>query len=413
MNSQARDELEKRSKTIARVAQGSLCSGCGACAAVAPDKIKMVLQDPGFLRPQLSDGLSDEEDETIARICPGMGQSVEANGRADDVIWGPYLHMHTGHAIDPQLRFAGSSGGALSAVILHLLDSGQIDHVLQTGPSETLPTANKTFLSDTREEILSAAGSRYAPSAPLAELDLHLATGKKFALVGKPCDIAALRALAKFDPRIDAQIPFMLSFFCAGVPSLTGSGKVLDALGARVEEVRAFRYRGNGWPGKATAILHDGETHSMSYHESWGGILSSHVQHRCKICADGSGTAADLVCADAWTCDADGYPLFEEQDGISLIVTRTKVGESVLQGAVDAGVLAIDHFNNDQLATMQPGQTNRRRALLARLAGLWILRKPIPHYRGLHLLKMARQNTFARNSRNFLGMLRRGFTGRI
>jgi coenzyme F420 hydrogenase subunit beta len=37
----------------------------------------------------------------------------------------------------------------------------------------------------------------------------------------------------------------------------------------------------------------------MSYADSWGGILSRHVQFRCKICPDGTGGFADVVCADA------------------------------------------------------------------------------------------------------------------
>ena len=48
------------------------------------------------------------------------------------------------------------------------------------------------------------------------------------------------------------------------------------------------------------ATLRDGSERSTSYHESWGNILSKHVQHRCKVWADGTGVAADLVCADAW-----------------------------------------------------------------------------------------------------------------
>ena len=60
------------------------------------------------------------------------------------------------------------------------------------------------------------------------------------------------------------------------------------------------------------ATLREFTERTMSYHNSWGKILSRHVQHRCKICADGTGNPADLVCADAWHADDEGYPLFEE-----------------------------------------------------------------------------------------------------
>lgn len=51
----------------------------------------------------------------------------------------------------------------------------------------------------------------------------------------------------------------------------------------------------------------------MSYNESWGNILGKYLQKRCKICPDGIGEFADIVCADAWHGDKSGYPNFEEK----------------------------------------------------------------------------------------------------
>jgi coenzyme F420 hydrogenase subunit beta len=225
--------------------------------------------------------------------------------------------------------------------------------------------------------------------------------------------VAALRALAKEDPRVNARIPVMLSFFCAGVPSQTGAEMILKKLGTDLASTATFRYRGNGWPGLATALLKDGSERSMSYFDSWGGILSNHVQLRCKVCADGTGKAADLVFADAWHCDEKGYPLFEERDGISLIVARTAKGAALMSEAGNAGKLAAKPFDPADLAAIQPGQSGRRRALLARLAGLRLLGRPVPRYRGLHITAPARQNTVKSNLKNFLGIIRRGLTGRL
>lgn len=398
---------------LARVDRGNLCSGCGGCALVAPGKVHMDQRSPGYLRPVQTGALSPAEDERIARICPGLGQTVDAAGRVDDVLWGPYVAMHTGYATDPALRHRASSGGGLSAVLVHLMASGQVDGVIQTGADRHVAIANVAVLSETAEAVMAAAGSRYAPSSPLAGLEPYLAGHRRFAFVGKPCDVAALRALALEDGRVDARIPVMLSFFCAGIPSQTGAAAVLAALGTDLADTAAFRYRGNGWPGQATATLQDGSTRSMSYHDSWGKILSHHVQHRCKVCADGSGAAADLVCADAWVSDAEGYPLFEEHDGVSLIVARNEKGAGLLAEAVAQGYLVTEGFDVAGLVAIQPGQVGRRRALLARLAGIWLLGRPVPRYRGLHLRAAAAQNPVRRNLKNFLGMVRRGMTGRF
>ena len=393
--------------SLERVAKGRLCSGCGGCALIAPGRIVMGYDSQGFLRPRQTGSVSANEDARIARICPGLGQRVEAGERRDDVLWGPWLEMRRGHATDERLRHAASSGGALSALLVHLLDTGSVDGVIQTAADPTLPIGNVTILSEDAAAITAAAGSRYAPSAPLAHLEPYLASDRRFAFVGKPCDVAALRALAREDPRVDPRFPVMLSFFCAGVPALTGAREVLDRLGVSEAETQTFRYRGHGWPGRATAQTRDGRTASMSYHDSWGGVLSRHVQHRCKICADGTGKAADLVCADAWECDARGYPLFEEAPGVSLVVVRTERGAAILAEAQSAGKLMTEPFDPATLAVMQPGQSGRRRALLARLTALRFIGRPVPRYKGLHLWRAARLGGLRGNLRGFLGMLKR------
>ncbi len=405
-----------RSPALARVARGDLCAGCGACAGLAPGRIAMEVAAPGFLRPRQSGPLGPAEEARIARICPGLGQGVAAAGRRDDPLWGPYLGMFTGWATDPELRFAGASGGALSALIAHLLASGTVDAVVANGPHPAHPARNETRVLTDPAEVTATAGSRYAPSAPLAGLAgwlaEHRATGRRFGFVGKPCDAAALRALGDGDPEVAAAFPVILSFFCAGVPSHAGGEAVLAALGADPAGVAGFRYRGMGWPGRATARLEDGSERSMSYHDSWGKILSKHVQHRCKICADGTGTAADIACADAWETDAKGYPLFDEAPGISLIVARTPLGQEILAAARAAGRIGTGDFDPARLVAMQPGQRERRRALLARILALRLVGRPVPRYRGLQLWPAARQNPLRRNLKNFLGMLRRALLRR-
>ena len=141
-------------------------------------------------------------------------------------------------------------------------------------------------------------------------------------------------------------------------------------------------------------------------------MLSKHVQHRCKICADGTGIAADIVCADAWESDERGYPLFTEGSGTSLIVARNAFGREIVEAAVKSGHVEAGPFDVSTLAGIQPGQRERRRALLARLAALRLCLRPVPDYRGLLLWQAARQNPASRNLKNFLGTLRRTLKGR-
>lgn len=394
------------SAALSRVENGALCAGCGACAALAPEAVAMDVSEGGFLRPVQNAATTEASEAAIRAVCPGIRQDVAAGDRSDHALWGPYRNMRTGWATDPDLRFKGSSGGALSGLLAWLIESGEVTGALTNQADPDRAVANQPILVRNREDVARAAGSRYAPSAPLAAVDL--AGEGPTAFVGKPCDAAAFRAMEARDPSLTKRFPVVLSFFCAGVPSLEGGEAVLEALGATPEDAAAFRYRGHGWPGHATVTRRDGTEASMTYHESWGKILSSRVQHRCKLCADGTGVAADIVCADAWETDSAGYPLFEEADGISLIVARTAKGADLLARAEAAGAIETAVFDVTNLAAMQPGQTRRRQALLGRLWGQRVLGKPVPSYQGLGVLCAARTGRPGWVLKNFFGMIRRG-----
>lgn len=399
------------SVALARVGRGDLCAGCGACAGRFPKMIEMQPAGDGWPRPRPIAPLSAAQDAELTAFCPGLGQRAMPSDRSPHPLWGAFEEMRRAWATDDALRHRAASGGALSAVLGHLLASGRVDAVIQTTAALAPDPAhaNRTIVSTGAEDIAAAAGSRYAASSPLTGLTAWVADGRRFAFVGKPCDAAALRALALHDHGIARAFPVILSFFCAGVPSRRGNDALLRAMGAEPAEVTGFRYRGHGWPGQAVAQLADGSERRMGYNDSWGGVLSKHLQHRCKICADGTGTAADLSFGDPWETDANGYPLFTDAPGQSLVVIRTALGAEVLAAAERAGAVASADYDIAGLVKIQPGQRNRRRALLARLLALRLLGRPVPDYRGMSLLAAARQERTLTLLKAFLGMARRAW----
>jgi coenzyme F420 hydrogenase subunit beta len=401
------------SSTLENVLRGNLCAGCGACATLAPDAVAMAMSQDGFLRPVQSAPLVSGQETAIAEVCPGLGYRQAGPVANRHELWGPIAGIYQGYASDAALRHRASSGGALSAILVHLLESGAIDHVLQTTDDPDLPIGNRTVLTSNAAEVADASGSRYAPSAPLSDISRYLDSPRRYAFVGKPCDVAALRAMERRDPRIGERFHYLLSFFCAGVPSYAGVREILATLGIDENEVTSFRYRGNGWPGFATALCRDGTQKQMSYVESWGGILSKHLQFRCKLCPDGTGGLADLVCADAWEADAKGYPLFSEREGISLILGRTEKGDALIRDAAARRRITLSPFNISSLESIQPGQTGKRRYTLARITALRFLGRPWPRFDGFYLGRNARRAGIWPNLKNFLGILRRAGQRRL
>jgi coenzyme F420 hydrogenase subunit beta len=393
------------------ILSGDLCSGCGLCASLAGDgKIGMEMTAPGYLRPSVRQALTAEEDRAIVDVCPGARiEGYEAQGTAAyHPVWGNVVEVRAGYSTDPEVRQVGSSGGVLSALLLYLLERGEVEDVLQNAPDPDNPIGNVTQKSRNRADVLHAAGSRYAPSAPLARiLDDIGGDGARHGFVGKPCDVAGLRNLLGRNPALKDRVPYVLSFMCAGMPSESGSREVLRRMEAPESDVESFRYRGNGWPGFATAALADGTTRQMDYQSSWGGVLSKHLQFRCKICPDGTGEFADVTCADAWYPGEDGYPSFQEQEGRSLIITRTERGEALVAAAAEAGYIVLEPLPVADIARMQPHQARRKGQVPARLLAMLLTGRRLPVYRDLGLGAVARTQPLRQHARNFAGTMYR------
>lgn len=392
---------------IAKVLAGELCAGCGLCVGVARDALGLETVAPGYARPVATAPVPVRAQARIEAACPGRVVAPWPHAPHRHPVWGPYHRCMAGHATNPDVRHRASSGGAVSALAIHALETGLVERVLHIEADPDHPTRNRTKWSRNSAEIVDGAGSRYAASSPLETIDEALAQGGSFAFIGKPCDVSALRLLATVDARVAACVPLMLSFFCAGLPSHAGADRIITKMGLEPQDVRHFRYRGYGWPGLTRAETHDGRVAEMRYADSWGGELSKQVQFRCKICPDAVGGVADIACADAWYGGESGYPQFEEQGGRSLIMSRTPAGDALLGAALAAGAVVAEPLAIDEIDLMQPGQARRKRLVAARLAACRTLAQPVPAMAGLDVVRAARRAGIRESVQNWLGTARR------
>lgn len=337
----------------------------------------------GFLRPVTEAGRdvsSREASQRFDRICPGkrvVAPLVEVGGDEHE-IFGRYVSVWRAWATDPEIRDQGSSGGVITALAAWLATTGQTSSVREVSASSNAPNRSVPVRIMSREEALGAAGSRYAPVASLEGASLAGDT----TFVGKPCEVVAARALSASE---DAQ-PLMMSFFCAGTPSQQATDSLVRKIGLDPNHLTSMRYRGDGWPGYFTATDSSGRRESLTYAESWGSHLGRDLQMRCKLCVDGTGEASDISVGDFWEADDAGYPLFAEQDGESVAIARTARGDDVLRRAAEAGAIAIQEVELDQLVPVQPLQVKRRRTLPGRLLGRFFAGYRVPKYSGYGLV---------------------------
>ena len=385
-------QVIRRARDLETICRSGLCIGCGLCESVAGrDAVEMRLVSPGFLRPKQKAPIPPETMAKILKTCPGVvidGDAAEDTA-LEDPVFGPGVSVWRGRAADDEVQFRAAAGGALTALGMYLLDHGKVDFVLHVGAARDAPMQTERKLSFSAGEVLDGTASRYGPAAPLVDVTSLLARGQRFAFIGKPCDVAALRNLARQDPRVDELVPYTLTISCAGVPKQQSSHEFLARHGLHEGELETMRYRGHGWPGPTWARARDGREAQESYLDMWFPYERKwKTQFRCKICPDHTGELADITSVDDWP---GGAPEGDERVGRCLVVARTRAGDALFREAVKAGYLLAEPAPEGMqgMHDTQGHQVRKKQGILARLLAMWLERTPLPRYRKIRVLRAA------------------------
>lgn len=376
------------------------CTGCGLCR----DWNNTSLQEDadGFLSPTQE---SIENKDFFVRVCPSMGHQTKD---MSEEIWGHEKAVFWGYSRNPRIRLLASSGGMLTEIAIYLLKKKRVDGILHIGCDPETPYKTRLCCSTNSEEICRNMGSRYTVSAPLRDLKDSIRDDKTYAFIGKPCDVAALKNLMEIKTELKERIPITLSFFCAGMPGYTANKKLINQLIGNKNCV-SLQYRGNGWPGKATAIADDGSVGEMEYEKSWGSILGRGTRPVCRFCIDGIGDLADISCADAWYLTAEKKPDFSEHPGRNLLYARSNVGREILESMqMDRTVfLGFCREHETLMRYMQPFQFRRRTTLRAMSLSMKLFGKQVPFYAPSLFKVWSRQGNGSAKRKIFLGTAKR------
>jgi len=365
-----------------------LCMGCGTCyAACDKEAVSLVNIQTIGIRPMFDINKCLECSECIS-ICPGYYiDSDFVTGKhsiheESDIEFGSVLEIWEGHAVDPEVRFNSSSGGILSALALYCLEMENMEFVLHSGMDQEHPWLNKTCKSRNRSDIITHAGSRYAPASPCEDLISIEKCNRQCVFIGKPCDTAGVSMLRSKRPELDKNLGLVLSFFCAGVPSTQGTLDLINSLSISTDKIDKLRYRGEGWPG-SFKVLYDNymKEKSISYKESWS-KLTKYVSLRCRLCPDGLGRLADISCGDAWHL----YPK-NGDTGRSIVLVRTQRGKDILHRAMDAKYVSLKRITANEVLSAQVNLLGKRKQLFGRLFALRLFLIPVPVFKGFSLFR--------------------------
>ncbi len=363
-----------------------LCTGCGLCHSI--ENVPFNVDEKGFIYPILKGNNAS----FCKKYCPSSENHSSMIMRVlEKNIWGQSESTYIGWSNNAGIRIKASSGGVLTSLCVFLLENGYIDGVIQVRASEDSQIDTDTVISRSKKDILNCMGSRYTTSSPLYKIKDLISEGERYAFVGKPCDVSTLRLYLMNDNSLNNQIRYLFSFFCAGMPSRTANKTLLKELGGTEETCTLLTYRGNGWPGFATAKFLNAPDGRLTYNDAWGNVLGRDLRPACRFCLDGIGLMSDVVCGDAWYEDDYGNPDFSEHEGRNIIFTRTKNGESIIHEASEKGYLYLTELKgyNRYLRKIQKYQFERKTTMLGTVLALKQCGRVVPSYRTRKLVKFA------------------------
>jgi coenzyme F420 hydrogenase subunit beta len=370
-----------------------MCCGCGACAYIDPQGIEMADVLEHGRRPLVREGsLQGAQAREALEVCPGVALEHRFDEKAPGLIrelipaWGPVLEVWEGYSADDEVRFAASSGGAATALALYCIERGGMYGALHINARADIPYLNETILSRSRDEMMRATGSRYAPASPCDGLQRIEDAPAACVFIGKPCDVAATSKARRIRPGLDAKLGLTIAIFCAGTPSTRGTVEMLKKMGVSdMSEVKSVRYRGNGWPGNAVARFDTpaGEQKGeMTYADSWGNVLQKYRQWRCYVCIDHSGEFADIAVGDPW------YRTVEPGEaGRSLILVRTERGRQILKEAMAAGYITAQKADPAIVYGSQKGFPTVRGSVWGRILVSRLMGAAAPKYRNMPMFR--------------------------
>src|SRR5215217_2364446 len=293
-----------------------MCTGCSLCWDFCPR---------GGLRHEATWKLGSARQEgDEEEICIEPNFKITGNGEARSVEGIGRVHESYSARVDPMVEGA-QDGGVVSALLVSLLEAGEIDGALVARESEEEPWKGEAFLARTPEEVRECAGSFYNQTLALAHVDFagyDLPPNPRIAVVGTPCEIEGIKAMQARpwtwgSSRVEA-ITLTIALLCTKSFNYEKLmlEEVRDKRGVDLDEVgRVDVIRGK-------LIVQDkaGETiFEEPIRDFHGAALKG-----CDECADFMGHAADLSVGSVGS--ADGY---------SSVLVRTPTGRVAFERVRD------------------------------------------------------------------------------
>ncbi|PIR54033.1 coenzyme F420 hydrogenase [Candidatus Peregrinibacteria bacterium CG10_big_fil_rev_8_21_14_0_10_42_8] len=381
-------------RLLQNVVAGGYCIGCGVCAARENSSLRIVLDNDGKLQA-CAKKIHSGDTVNVCAICPFSGESPDEtvlggnlssyNTEYNHYI-GYYQNLYAGHVERNSERINSASGGLVTWLLVTLLQKGMIDgvvHVRPCKPTASNPLVLQYRISRTEEEIRSGAGSHYYPIEMSSVLKEIRENEGRYAVVGIPKFITAVRLLMKEEPIFKQRIAYCIGIIAGHMKSKHFADSIAWQKGIPPESVEEIRFRkkkpdrtarnsyvyikGNSDNGVKEELIYSKNQFGRN---NWG--LKFFEYEAAEFSDDLMAETADISFGDAW------LPRYVHNwRGTNIVIVRHHTLNTLLRKAArDKKIWLEDMNTKDMIESQRSGLRHMRegsaiRAEQKQQDGLW------------------------------------------
>lgn len=383
-------------QTIEKVIKNGYCVGCGVCSFASKYKIKMEFSKYGYHCADIKDA-SENDLSDVDNICPFSDSSIDETKLADSFFKnicdnknkkiGYYDRLYAGRVLNSKIINLTSSGGLVSWLTMKLLSLKDIDGVIHVGPDDKEKTGKlfKYTISNSIEEILNKGKSKYY-SVDLSEI-LNIVVGLegKYAFIGVPCFVKAIRLLCENDKNANEKIKYCIGLVCGHLKS-AGFGELLAwQMGINPESLISLDFRvkvpmmqssSYGVAASSREGIRKTEIASNLYGSNWG--YAQFQLKACDYCDDIFAETADISFGDAWL-----NKYIHIWQGTNIVISRNEYLSRILNEGCKSKEIVLEESTEEDISRSQEGNFRHRwqglsyRLSKAKRNKVWVPKKRI------------------------------------
>ncbi|NQE06410.1 Coenzyme F420 hydrogenase subunit beta [ANME-1 cluster archaeon GoMg1] len=328
------------------VIYNGLCCYCGSCGAFCKEYITYENEIP------VTKKKCHEIYGACYDFCPRtffapfeVERAVFGELRTDNLLGYYQGDIITARATDEAVREHAQDGGVVSALLVNLLEQGEIDAAVVSKTAENWKP--EPFVATKKEDVLATAGSKYTQCPSVSGVGDALEQGyKNVALVGLPCHIQGMRKVQMstgFDVGAD-RVKLLIGLMCSETFDMSSLENKLVELGTSIEDVEKFNIK------KGRFIVH---TKAGKEIKTPIKLMRDCMREACGYCYDFAAEFADLSVGSIGS-----------EFGWSTVITRSKAGVEIVKKAEAAGAIETKKLSKEQVKEVRKLASFKKRGNL-------------------------------------------------